>query len=312
MSDQKLESLPDLTEDKVPDLEPCCGETCSVEVNISTLASPSAPASAPTPASELTAEQLEEKKKRDRRDKLTAKLNEERAIASSFSLITSFVSNLWDHFKLKTKVTPLALYKRLVVDHIKASDRGFMLKTIEGFKTFCIQNAEALKKENLFLVPKGAKIYYSETIYIEIQKFIYKSRDDPDTLSSILQYLKCIDASVNPTKEKFDNLEKDLDSFVDTTSDEGKFVSNMLAKTKQTVSSADTSNPISAITSLLQSGILTDLYTGISGGNEKQLNPKKLFSSLQGALGALTGGNEKDIEKLFSNFGGMDMPKGGK
>ena len=243
----------------------------------------------------------QEEELRKKKEQRAKKLHEEKIMTSCFSIIVEFVNQLYLQFGNKTKVTPLGLYKK-IIENLKISDKEFIGRVINGFREFFKRNEQSLETGNLFLIQKGEKIYYSETIFIEIQKFIHKSRNDAETLETISEYLKLIDTTLNPTNEKFNNLEKSVESSVDTSTDEGKFISDILVKTKDSVSGDDMKNPLTAITGIVQSGVLTTLWEGISGSGKKGLDPQKLLGSLQGALGVISGGDEKGVEKLFGSI----------
>jgi hypothetical protein len=223
--------------------------------------------------------------------------SQEKIRGAAFPVIIKFINSLWEIFGTKKKVTPLALYYRLL-EHIKSTDVVSIDKIILGFREFFINNPQVISENNLFVIPRGTNISYSKTIYIEIQKYIFKSRDDKNTLDAILQHLSTIDAIINPSKQKMEQLEK---SYLDD-SEESKFIGNILTKTQSSLGdNIDVNNPMGAIAGLLQSGVFTDLYKGIETGmRTNTLNPQKLFSTMSTALNSMMGGKSADFQETFS------------
>ena len=210
----------------------------------------------------------------------------------AFNSITEFVNDLWEVFGIRSKVTPLALYKRLI-EHIKFTDEEAIMKAIQPFSSFVKRYNSAIISGNLDEIPRGEIIRYGENnkIVIEIQKFIYKG--DNETKTIIRQYLLTINAILNPSKEAIDELEKKRSTLGLDDSYESNFLTNVMDKAKTSMQDIDTENPSVALASLAQSGVIQELFSGLQTGMASgEMDFGKLVGSMQGALGNLMKGME--------------------
>lgn len=210
----------------------------------------------------------------------------------AFNAITEFVNDLWEVYGEKSKVTPLALYKRLI-EHIKFSDEEAIMKAVNSFQNFVKNYDSAIIKGDLDQIPRGEVIPYGENkrVVIEIQKFIHKG--DLETKTIIRQYLLTINAILNPSNEAIEELEKKKKQLELDDSPEGKFLSGVLEKAKGSMQDIQTDNPAIALTSLAQSGVIQELFTGLQQGmGSGEMDFGRLVGSMQGALGSLMQGME--------------------
>ncbi len=223
----------------------------------------------------------------------------EKMRSNAYPIIVDFVNEIWTMFGSKKKVTPLALYYRLL-KHVQVTDTVSVDRIIDGFRVFFTQNPKVITENNLFSIQKESKIEYSKSIYIDIQKFIFKSREDKDTLDAISRHLASIDTIINPTKQKMELLQKTFDT---DDSPESKFVGNMMNKTYSSLNTS-AENPMAALAGLFSGGgALSELLTGIkSGVANNTLNPEKLLASMFNQLGSLTGASPDQSKKLISSI----------
>jgi len=207
----------------------------------------------------------------------------------AYSAVISFVEELWDVFGEKTEISPLALYNRLL-NHIKLGDKESINRCLTGFRYFVATYNDNLINDDMDNIPKNAKITYgtSDKIYIEMGKFIKNS--DSDTCDVIRQHLLTISAILESDGEKAKILEDTLHKLnIDTNTNEGKFVSDIMGKAHSAMANMDdVQDPTAAIASLMQSGLLSDLTTGIQQGVENgNMDVGRLLSSMQGAINNL-------------------------
>jgi hypothetical protein len=209
----------------------------------------------------------------------------------AFSAIVSFVEDLWEVFGNAKVVNALSLYHRLI-QNIKISDEQSITKTTTGFKSF-FNNYDTLILENkLDSVPKGTLIKYgeSEKIYIDIQKFIYKTKSDPSTRETLRQHLLTISMILAPDKSKMTELEKRMDTGlkIDTSSREGAFIKKVMDKAKSSMESVSMDNPMEAMMTIFKSGVLQDMVGGLQQGvGSGEMSMEKLLSTMQGAIGSI-------------------------
>jgi hypothetical protein len=221
----------------------------------------------------------------------------------TYGAITNFVNDLWEVFGDKKKITPLALYHRLI-EHITLDDPAGMQKAIQGFQVFFATNAQHVISGELDKIPKGTKIPYNtgKTAYLEIQKYIHQASEE--IRESIHQHLLTIGTLLKPNKEMLNKLVEsqqtssnttgeasqiDASSLnIDTSTKEGKFIKDIIESAKTSVEGLDMSNPTAGIISLFQSGVLQKMIGGINESvGSGDIDPRKLIGTMQSALSAL-------------------------
>lgn len=211
----------------------------------------------------------------------------------AFNAIFSFVSDIWDVFGTKNvkKVTPLVLYHRLV-ESTKLSDSDSIEKILNGFKTFFITHGSSILTGQLDNIPENTKILYgsSERICLEIQKFIYKTKNDSDTREAIRSHLLTISCILEPDQSKISELEKfsASDIHIDTSTKEGEFINKLMQKAKNSMKNVNTSNPMAAVAGMFQSGIVQDMTTGLQKGIASgEMKMDRLLGAMQTAIGSV-------------------------
>lgn len=208
----------------------------------------------------------------------------------AFNAVITFVNDLWEVFGSAKKVSPLALYRRLI-EHIKFTDADSINKVLSGFRQFLVPYEDAIINNNLGSIPRGTTIKYGEgkTAYLEIQKYIYQTRNDSETREAIRQHLVTISAILEPDRKKLEELDKRLSELnIDTDSREGEFITGIMHKAKNSMEQVDTENPGQAIMGLLSSGVIQDMVVGLQQGvNSGEMDMQKLLGSMQTAIGAI-------------------------
>ena len=122
-----------------------------------------------------------------------------------FGNIFEFVSDLNSVFKEPKKTDPFNMYFR-IISGLKMSDETGIVKVIDGFKTFMIENSHLILNDQLKSIRSGTKILYgdNERIYISISKYINQS--DDETLKVIREHLLNILKDTNPETEAINQL----------------------------------------------------------------------------------------------------------
>lgn len=222
----------------------------------------------------------------------------------SFNAIKGFVDDLWAVYGNKTQKM-LALYRRLISHINPKTDAEPMNKVLSGFRQFLATYEDAIMKNRLDTIPRGTVIKYgpNSKFHLEIQKYIYKSLNDKETLEVIRQHLVTISAILEPDTKKIDELKKidDVTKVFNDGSNEGDFIMDIMDKAKDSMENINTDNPTQAIAGLMQSGIIQKLTVGLKHGVESgEMDMSKLLMSMQTAIGSLIPqniGNEKQ-EKI--------------
>lgn len=224
----------------------------------------------------------------------------------TFKTINDFVKELSELFGSTNH--SLRLYQRLL-DKTTINHEKSIEKHIEIFRSFCVQNREMiLNKDISKLSSSNHKVEFSEKVYIDFDS-IFKAADK-DTKSVILDYLLTISALVDPTAKAKDILKKDEKS------KEADFLSSMIEKVEENVN-VDSANPLEAVTSIMNSGIFTELLSNMNNGlQDGSLDLGKLVGTVEklcssmapkdGSGGAGAGASNLNIASLLQglNLGG--------
>lgn len=210
--------------------------------------------------------------------------------SSKFVMFEHVVNFVEDLFPLFRKNKALSLYKKLL-QHIVEADESTKLKgvkyVVKGFIDFFNNNKDNVYN-NIERVKRGTIIKYnkSETIYIDIQFFIYKS--DDETKEAIRQHLlkifSVVDSNSGLILDKVatreDKTQIVLDS-IDKTTSEGQFIDNIFSEVKSTMEKQNTDNPAVAIMGLFNSGIFTKMKDQIDNG---KMDGQKLMNVMQNSM----------------------------
>ena len=204
-----------------------------------------------------------------------------------FKAITQFISELNEEFGSKHK--SIALYNRLLektgIVHV-----GPVNKHIDCFRNFFSQNQKAMEERNPEFFT-DSKISYSDRVFIDLVVILKQS--PKSTVKVIWQHLLTIWGLIDPTSRARSILNmqgSDEQGDSKDASSEEDFLSNIINKVEQTVSKEkiDSENPMAAISTLMQSGVMTDLVNGMQKGlSNGSLNVGKLMMSVQGMIGKM-------------------------
>lgn len=194
-----------------------------------------------------------------------------------FKAITNFINDLAEIFA--SKCYSLKLYCHLI-NKTTLTHETAINKHISAFKDFCVRNTEAIniKDEKMFV---NSKIEYSPKVYINMD-VIFKMADR-DTKSVIWRHLLFISALIYPAGKAKELLKK-----VDK-SGETDFLTDIISKVEKHVD--PNSNPMEAVSSILQSGVFTDLIQNMNSGlKDGSLDLNKLLGSVKNIVSTI--GNE--------------------
>jgi hypothetical protein len=110
-----------------------------------------------------------------------------------------------------------------------------------------------------------------------------------------------ISTILNPSEKKIKKLQKRQEQIQEEESPEGQFLSGIMSKAQENMQGVevDMNNPTSAIMGLMQSGVITDMISGLQHGVASgQMDPRKLFSTMQKTLGNMMPPEESSIEEV--------------
>lgn len=221
-----------------------------------------------------------------------------------FKAITTFINDLQTEFGAKYK--SISLYHRLL-EKTGIMHTGPVLKHIDCFRAFFTKNKEAMETQD---VKKFAdsKIIYSERVYVDMETVLRHS--DRDSAPIIWKHLLTIWGVIDPTSQAKQSLREMMKNENGDENKEANFLSNIIDKVEQSVdpSKMNTSNPMEMVQGLMQSGVFSELISGMQGGlSDGSLDMSKLLGSVQGMMSKLSpdGQVPPEISNMMSMMGPM-------
>ena len=202
----------------------------------------------------------------------------------TFKAISNFVNELATVFATKHK--PLKLYRHLI-NKTQISHDKVILKHIAASRKFCIANRDGIHDSDASKFTKKT-IRYSSRVFINM-KAIFNIADK-DTAVVIWNHLLCISALVDPAGKAKEILRKNQEDGK-SGEDETEFLTNIISKVEASVQ--PDADPMAAVSSIMSSGIFTDLIGGMQSGlTTGKLDLGKLVGAVQGMVSSL--GSEMD------------------
>lgn len=225
--------------------------------------------------------------------------------SSTFNSIVSFVEALHSEFGKNNK--PLQLYNHLL-EKTHATNTVPVSKHILAFKSFISINKDHLLSKKFSEI--NGTIFYSEKVFINMTKII-KNSDELD-LEIISKHLYNIWAHIEPESEA-QNILKTLSTGVlnknAENSNENDFIENIMNKVESAVGNKkldETSNPMEAMQTLMQSGIFNDIFQGMTTGVKSgKLDINKMLGTVQNLVKKIS---PEDGNNQLDNMMGMLGP----
>ena len=197
-----------------------------------------------------------------------------------FNCISKFVSELNSQFGEKYR--SLQLYSRLIEKTTIVHDEPIK-KHINAFKTFCVNNRDAISKlDNNLIVQQN--ITYSDRVYINMHTILKNA--DRDEKNVIWKYILNISAYLDPSNKAKDILKESIEKSGNKGGNEEKFLTNIINEVEDKVD--PTQNPMEAVGNIMQSGLFTNLVGSMNSGLENgDLDLGKLMGTVQTMVGSL-------------------------
>jgi hypothetical protein len=218
----------------------------------------------------------------------------------TFKAITNFVNELGGMYNEKHK--PLRLYHHLI-NKTQIGHEQSILKHIDGFRKFCISNRDAILSKDVSKL-EDSNITYSTRVYIDMS-IVFSFADD-EAKPVIWQHILCISALVDPAGKAKEVLRKNMEDGK-SGKDETEFLTDIISKVENTVGDEAT-NPMDAVGSIMNSGILTDLIGGMQNGLQSgNLDLSKLLGAVQGMVGQMNdqAGDDPQAQQMMGMMNGM-------
>jgi hypothetical protein len=217
-----------------------------------------------------------------------------------FKAVCNFVNDLNDAFGNKYK--PLKLYNRLI-SKTQICHETAIKKHLKVFTNFCVSNREVfLERDSKKLV--NTKLEYSSNVYFDMS--IIFSFADEFTKNIIWKHLLTISAFLDPAGKAKEILKKIQEENKDS-ADESDFLSDIISKVEKNIK-PDSDNPMEAVNNIMQSGVFTDLLSGMQNGlSSGKLDMNKLLGTVQKMVTKLgnESGNDPQTAQMINSMSGM-------
>lgn len=232
----------------------------------------------------------------------------------AFKAIASFINDLSEEFGKRQK--SLLLYGRLIQKTGIVHEKP-ILKHLDAFRSFCVSNREAIQIQDKNKLVQ-TRIVYSDNVYVDVSHIFNMA--DKETSEIIWRHILTISAILDPANNAKQILMESIEQKKQSGegSHEEEFLTNLINKVESSIDpSAVSDNPMQAVSSLMSSGIFTDLIgsmqSGLSNGN---LDINKLLGSVQSMMGKInpdasgSGMNMPgmpDLSSMFGMLGGLNL-----
>lgn len=245
----------------------------------------------------------------------------------TFKAIINFVNDLnslFGEFQHSLK-----LYHHLITKTTFAHDKP-ILKHIEAFTAYCVANQEAIMNKDKNRLNQD-NIQYSERVYINIHRLFFPTTArskpmDVETEEAIWKHLIYLSARTNPNESALRMLKSVMESKSESkrggesksggininVAGEGKekeFLTNIMNKVENCID-PNATNPLQAISTLMSSGLITELVSDMGQGIENgSLNLNSLMGTVQNMVAGMnTSGSSSGEGGAQTNpLGGIDM-----
>lgn len=214
----------------------------------------------------------------------------------TFKAISNFTSCLNEVFGSNNRA--LKLYAHLISKTTLAHDVPIQ-KHINVVREFCVANREAILSKNSTKI--NGEIKYSQRVYIDIKNIIKES--DSDTEEIIWKHLLTLSALTDPAAKAKELLKETSKT---SAANEADFLTDIIGKVEQHVD--PNANPMEAVSSIMKSGIFTELVGGMGNGlQDGSLDLNKLMGTVQKMVGTLNEGMEGNGNGNGNNNGSGEV-----
>ena len=211
----------------------------------------------------------------------------------TFGIIANFVKELDPLFGNSQRT--IKLYARLIERTALVHTKPIQ-KHLNAFRSFCTENQDAILTKDRKLI-KLPKIVYSSNVYLDMNEIF--SRSDRQTQNTIWKYLLTISALLDPTSKAKQILKESKD---EKGGNEAEFLGDIISRVESSVD-PNSENPMAAVGSILQSGIFTDLISGMSSGlSDGSLDLSNLIGTVQKLVVGMQGTDPGDVDSSSMNM----------
>jgi hypothetical protein len=201
-----------------------------------------------------------------------------------FNTLKTFVREMSDFFQDDMSVK---LYNHLLCK-TTIKNRAPVSRHLKLFEEFCINNRDQIVSSDPNLAQK--KIEYSSRVYIDFSTIFSGVSSSTDTQSVLFDHLLVLSMVFDPEGSAIDVLKNKQEDGVTgelhSLFNKNPFLADMMEKVESQVKPG--TNPMEAMSSMMSSGLLEELVTGMQENIEKgDLNMEELMESVQKMTSAL-------------------------
>jgi hypothetical protein len=236
-----------------------------------------------------------------------------------FKTISMFVKELGNMYGKSFRNVNLYMH---LIDRTTFSHELAIQKHIDAFRVFCEENTESLMNSD-HLSFKKKTVKYSKKVFINFQSIFEKTISDGafDTSKTIWKYLHIIAMNLLPSfKSQFrdkiiankksptatpsqDNSGAGVSQPVGQTCQEENFLEELITKIESNVNLSENTNPMEAVTGIMQSGIFTEMISGMNNGFKNgTLNMNNMPNAIQKILSKMSPQSGKKGNKEFDQM----------
>ena len=188
-----------------------------------------------------------------------------------FKAIISFITDLHTAFGELNR--PIKLYYK-ILEQVTFTHHRALNKNNELFGAFILENQEGILEQDLNLFTNMI-IQYSDKAFVDL-KYVFESAT-PDQAKCVWKHLLTIMAITQPTSRA----RSVLLGLQDTR--EANVINNIVSKIEEHVEVSDTTNPMEAVTQIIQSGVFADMVKDLSESMQRgDVSIEKLMSTIGG------------------------------
>lgn len=227
----------------------------------------------------------------------------------SFKAICSFVNDLNSIFGAKQK--SLKLYARLI-NKTPFTNEEAIKRHILCFSQFCVANRKAIREQNPVELSHKHIVFTKDKIYINMELIFSSVSSEPELAKDIWKHLLTISALIDPAggakQVLMNEAQNEAHASAETKAEipvgDDPFL-NMVSKLQGNIKPDASVSDI--FSSVMQSGIITDLMSGMQSG---QLNIGQMLGSIQKVLSTAGGDSDPQLQGMMNMMGTMASSMG--
>lgn len=213
-----------------------------------------------------------------------------------FEAIKEFITDLNEAFGDDEENLQLKIYNHFISKEIISKEKTIK-RHISAFKNFFSANKDAMVEKDIKKIV-DRKIVYSDKVFIDMYELLDKASSEEEAV--IWSHLLTIWTMIDPT-------DKAKNALKESASPSSDFLTNMISKVEKSV--GDNTDPMAAMSSIMSSGLFTELLGDMNKSMESgDFDINNLMSSVQtmmSSMGQKAGVPSDTINSHIDQMNGM-------